>query len=70
MTKSKVLMILIPRLHLLRIHLDTFQKYNDHFFFYLLETIVLHVPEVTDCVRVGRDLHVKLFYKGVLLPLP
>ena len=70
MTKSKVLMILIPRLHLLRIHLYTFQKYDDHFVFYQLETNVLHVPVVTDCVRVGRDLHVKLFYKGALLLLP
>ena len=39
-------------------------------FFYHLETNVLNVPEVTDCVRVDRDLHVKLFYKGSPLPLP
>ena len=31
---------------------------------------LLNVSEVTDCVRVDRDLHVKLFYKGSLLPLP
>ena len=31
---------------------------------------MLSVPEVTDCVRVDRDLHVKLFYKGSPLPLP
>ena len=39
----------------------TFQKYDDHVVFYHLETNVLNVPEVTDCVRVNRYLHVKLF---------
>ena len=48
----------------------TFQKNDDHVVFYHLETNVLNVPEVTDCVRVDRDLHVKLFYKGSPLPLP
>ena len=38
----------------------TFQKYDDHAVFYHLATNVLNVPEVTDCVRVDRDLHVKL----------
>ena len=31
---------------------------------------MLNVPEITDCARVDRDLHVKLFYKGSRLPLP
>ena len=47
-----------------------FQKYDDFvvFVFYRIET-VLSVTEVTDCVRVNRDLSVKLFYKGSpLLP--
>ena len=48
----------------------TCQKKDDHVVFYHLETNVLDVPEVTDCVRVDRDLHVKLFYKGSRLPLP
>ena len=30
---------------------------------------MLNVPEVTDCVRLDRDLHIKLFYKGSPLPL-
>ena len=47
-----------------------FQKYDDHVVFYHLDTNVLNVPEVTDRVRVDRDLHVKLFYKGSPLPLP
>ena len=29
---------------------------------------MLDVTEVTDCVRVDRDLNVKLFYKGSPLP--
>ena len=46
----------------------TFQKYDDLVVFYRIET-VLSVTEVTDCVRVNRDLNVKLFYKGSpLLP--
>ena len=36
----------------------TFQKYDDHVVFYEIETNVLNVPEVIDCVRVDRDLHV------------
>ena len=47
-----------------------FEKSDDHVVFYRLETNVLNVPEVTDCVRVDRDLHVKLFYKVSPLPLP
>ena len=37
-----------------------FQKYDGHVAFYHLETNVLSVPEVTDCVLVDRDLHVVL----------
>ena len=48
----------------------TFQKYDDHAVFYHVEANALNVPIVTDCVRVDRDLHVKLFYKGSPLPLP
>ena len=47
----------------------TFQKYDDLVVFYRFET-VLNVKEVTDCVRVDRDLNVKLFYKGSPIPLP
>ena len=48
----------------------TFQRYDDHVVFYHLQTNDLNVPEVTDCVRVDRDLHAKLFYKSSPLPLP
>ena len=48
----------------------TFQRYDHHVVFYHLQTNDLYVPEVTDCVRVDRNLHVKLFYKSSPLPLP
>ena len=47
----------------------TFQKYDELVVFYCLGN-VLNVTEVTDCVRVDRDLNVKLFYKGSFLLLP
>ena len=47
----------------------TFQKYDDLVVFYCLET-ALNVTEVTDCVRINRNLNVKSFYKGSPLPLP
>ena len=31
---------------------------------------MLNVTEVSDCVRVDRDLNVKLLFKGSTLPLP
>ena len=46
----------------------TFQKYDDHVVLYHFEINVLNVPEVTNSVRVDRDFHVKLFYKGSPLP--
>ena len=46
-----------------------FQKYDNLVVLYRHET-VLNVTEVTDCVRVDRDLQVKLFYKGSPLTLP
>ena len=47
----------------------TFQKYDNHVVLYRFGANVLYVPEVTGYVRVNWDLHVKLFYKGSLLPL-
>ena len=48
----------------------TFMKIWRYAVFYHLETNVLNVPEVTDYVQVDRDLHVKLFYKSLPVPLP
>ena len=28
------------------------------------------VPEVTECIRIDKELHVKLFFKGSPVPLP
>ena len=47
----------------------TFTKYDDHIVYYQMEIHELSVPEVTGCIRVDRDLHVKLFFKGSPLPL-
>ena len=38
--------------------------------FYKLSHSTLSIPEVTECIRVNNEMHVKLFYKGSPLPLP
>ena len=48
----------------------TFTKCGDHIVYYQMGINELSVPEVTGCIRVDRDLHVKLFFKGSPLPLP
>ena len=48
----------------------TFTKYDDHIVYYQLEINEWSVPEVGGCIRVDRDFHVKLFFKGSPLPLP
>ena len=48
----------------------TFAKYDDHLVFYELKTDGLFIPEVTICIRIDDDLHVKLFYRGSPIPLP
>ena len=48
----------------------TFQKNEDYVTLYHLETNVLNVSEVTDCVQVKGNLHLNLFYKDSPLPLP
>ena len=57
---------------LLKVLQNDFQcsKFEDHVVFYKTEWNQLSVPEVTYCIRVDSDLHVKLFYKGSPLPLP
>ena len=30
----------------------------------------LSIPEVSECIQIDKDLHVKLFYKGSPLPFP
>ena len=47
-----------------------FKKYEDHVVFYKLNTDELSIPEVTECIRIDKNLHVRLFYKRSPLPLP
>ena len=28
------------------------------------------IPEITEIIKIDKELHVKLFYKGALVPLP
>ena len=48
----------------------TYSKYDDHVVFYKTVRNELSIPQVTDCIRIDSDLHVKLFYKGSPIPLP
>ena len=47
-----------------------FKQHDDHIIFYKLTESNDSVPEVIDCIRVDKNLDVKLFYKGSPLPLP
>ena len=44
-------------------------KMKTMYFFKLLKN-ELSIPEVSECIRIDKDLHMKLFYKGSPLPLP
>ena len=48
----------------------SFQQRDDHVKFLKLFDNEMLVPEVTECIRVDKELHVKLFFKGSPLPLP
>ena len=55
----------------LLIHLeDGYVQYEDHVVFFKLLKNELSIPEVSGCIRIDKDLHVKLSYKGSPLPLP
>ena len=47
-----------------------FKKNNDYVTFYRTEFSEKRTPEVTECIKIDKELHVKLFFKGcpVLLP--
>ena len=54
-------------------HLDhhfSFTRYEDHAIFYKIEKNDLSIPEITSCIRVDADLHVRLYHRGSPLPLP
>ena len=47
-----------------------FKQNDDHVIFYKLTENELSIPEVTECIRIDQELHVKLFFKGAPVPLP
>ena len=48
----------------------SFQQRDDHVKFFKLVDNEMLVPEVTECIRIDKELHVKLFFKGSPVPLP
>ena len=51
---------------------DTYQcqEHFDHVVYFKTVLSELSLPEVTECIRVDSNLHVKLFYKGSPISLP
>ena len=47
----------------------SFQQRDDHVKFLKLVDNEMLVPEVTKCIRIDKELHVKLFFKGSPVPL-
>ena len=41
-----------------------FQKNNDYVTFYKIEFSEKRAPEVTECIKIDMELHLKLFFKG------
>ena len=48
----------------------SFQQTDDHVKFFKLVDNEMLLPEVTECIRIDKELHVKLSFKGSLVPLP
>ena len=47
-----------------------FKKNNDYVHFCKIEFSEERVPEVSECIKIDKELHVKLFFTGCLFPLP
>ena len=47
-----------------------FKKNNDYVTFYKIEFSEKRAPEVTECIKIDKELHVKLFFKDCPVPLP
>ena len=43
---------------------------NDYVTFYKIEFSEKRAPEVTEFIKIDKELHVKLFFKGCPIPLP
>ena len=48
----------------------SFQQRDDHVNFFKLVDNEMLVLEVTEYIRIDKELHVKLFFKGSPVPLP
>ena len=48
----------------------TSKKNNDYVTFYKIEFSEKRAPQVTECIKIDKELHVKLFFKGYPVPLP
>ena len=47
-----------------------FKKNNHYVTFCKIEFSEKHAPEVTECIIIDKEFHVKLFFKDCLVPLP
>ena len=47
-----------------------FKKNNDYVTFYKIEFSGKRAPEIPECIKIDKKLHVKLFCKGCPVPLP
>ena len=45
-------------------------KNNDYVTFYKIEFSEKRAPEAPECIKIDKELHVKLFFKGCPVPLP
>ena len=76
MTNTKVLWITIWLANLIDIkeRLSVagflFKKNNDYVTFCKIDFNKKRAPEVTECIIINKELHVKLFFKDCLVPLP
>ena len=47
-----------------------FKENNDYVTFYKIKLSEKRAPEITECIKIDKELHVKLFFKGCPVPLP
>ena len=48
----------------------SFSDYSDYKVFYKLDTNHHGIPEITESIKIDKQLHVKLYFKGLPVPLP
>ncbi|XP_065684292.1 uncharacterized protein LOC136096677 [Hydra vulgaris] len=48
----------------------SFSKFDDCVVFHKIIQNKLHIPQVAECIRIDKNLHVKLFYKNLPVSLP